>query len=71
MPASKTTMTAAYAIVEILKAEGVRHIFGLPGAHTLRLYDALRCCPGIRNVLVRHEQLGHFHFRAGARAGHA
>src|ERR1035437_9934561 len=57
MPASEKTMTAAEAIVEILKAEGVRCIFGLPGAHTLRLYDALQRCSGIQHVLVRHEQL--------------
>ena len=49
-------MMAGEAAVEVLRAEGVKYIFGLPGAHTLRLYDVLHRCPEIQHVLVRHEQ---------------
>lgn len=43
------------AIVDVLKAEGVRRIFGLPGGHVLAIYDALYDTPEITHVLVRHE----------------
>lgn len=49
-------MDAGRAIAEILKAEGVRTVFGLPGGHVLRIYDGLYHTPEIRHVLVRHEQ---------------
>jgi acetolactate synthase-1/2/3 large subunit len=29
---------------------------GIPGVHTLPLYDAMRVEPGLRHVLARHEQ---------------
>jgi acetolactate synthase-1/2/3 large subunit len=48
--------TAGRAIVDVLKAEGVRHVFGLPGGHVLSIYDALYDTPEIAHVLVRHEQ---------------
>ena len=44
------------AIVDVLEAGGVRHVFGIPGIHTLALYDALAERPGIRHILPRHEQ---------------
>jgi acetolactate synthase-1/2/3 large subunit len=50
-------MSAGRAIVEILKAEGVRAVFGMPGGHTLSIYDALYDTPQIRHVLARHEQV--------------
>src|SRR5262245_4546386 len=50
------TMSAGQAIVQVLKAEGVRAVFGIPGGHTLPIYDALYDTPGIRHILVRHEQ---------------
>ena len=50
------TITAGRAIVDVLRAEGVRHVFGLPGGHVLGIYDALYDTPEIRHVLVRHEQ---------------
>ncbi len=50
------TVQAGRAIVGVLKAEGVRHVFGLPGGHVLSIYDALYDTPEIRHVLVRHEQ---------------
>ena len=49
-------MQAGRAIVDVLKAEGVRFVFGLPGGHVLGIYDALYDTPEITHVLVRHEQ---------------
>ena len=44
------------AIVEVLRSASVDTIFGIPGLHTLPLYDALAGAPSIRHVLTRHEQ---------------
>ncbi len=46
-------------VVEALKAEGVEHLFGLPG-NPLFLYDDLYDLPDITPVLVRHEAAGAF-----------
>src|SRR5438876_3401953 len=43
-------------VVEALRAEGVSHVFGIPGVHNLAIYDALLRRPGITHVLARHEQ---------------
>ncbi len=43
--------------MESLKAEGVEHIFGIPGGANLPTYDAL-VDAGIRHIQVRHEQAG-------------
>jgi acetolactate synthase-1/2/3 large subunit len=51
------TIGAGQAIVEVLKAEGVKAIFGIPGGHTLPIYDALYDAPEVRHILVRHEQI--------------
>jgi len=50
------TISAGRAVVDVLRAEGVRFVFGLPGGHVLGVYDALYHTPEIRHVLVRHEQ---------------
>jgi len=50
-------VTAGQAIVQVLKAEGVKAVFGIPGGHTLPIHDALLDTPEIRHVLVRHEQV--------------
>jgi acetolactate synthase I/II/III large subunit len=50
------TITGGRAVVNILKAEGVTTVFGIPGGHTLPIYDALFDTQEIRHVLVRHEQ---------------
>lgn len=51
-----TTRRVGDAIVEVLRAASVRTVFGIPGLHTLGLYDALAGEPEIRHVLTRHEQ---------------
>ena len=49
---------AAEAIVRVLEDAGIDMVFGIPGGHMGRLYDALYDHQdSIRAVLVRHEQL--------------
>ena len=48
-------MTVAEAMVRCLEAEGVKQIFGYPGATICPFYDALSRTD-IRHVLVRTEQ---------------
>ena len=52
-------MTGWQMVVEILKAEGVKYLFGLPGSPAC-LYDALYDEPAIKPILVRHEAAGGF-----------
>jgi acetolactate synthase-1/2/3 large subunit len=47
--------TGGDAVVETLRAAGVRHVFGIPGVHNLAIYDALLRQGGIEHVLARHE----------------
>ncbi|MCC6312681.1 MAG: thiamine pyrophosphate-binding protein [Thermomicrobiales bacterium] len=62
-----TGLTGGEMVVNTLAAEGVDLIFGIPGVHTLALYDALRTSP-IRHVLARHEQGAGFMADGYARA---
>ncbi|MDQ3719938.1 MAG: biosynthetic-type acetolactate synthase large subunit [Actinomycetota bacterium] len=48
-------MRAVDAIIECLKAEGVEHVFGIPGGANLPTYDALYD-GGVRHIQCRHEQ---------------
>jgi acetolactate synthase-1/2/3 large subunit len=48
-------MTGGQAVVRALTEHGVDVVFGIPGVHTLALYDALIDSP-IRHILGRHEQ---------------
>jgi acetolactate synthase-1/2/3 large subunit len=48
--------TGARLLVECLKEEGVRHIFGYPGGAILPVYDEIYDEVAIEHVLVRHEQ---------------
>ncbi len=47
--------SGAELAVRALEAAGVDTVFGIPGVHTLSLYDAM-LTSGIRHVLARHEQ---------------
>ncbi len=49
-------MTGGQAVVAALVREGVEMVFGIPGVHTLDIYDALydRTIP--RHILARHEE---------------
>ncbi|MHB1417307.1 MAG: thiamine pyrophosphate-binding protein, partial [Chloroflexota bacterium] len=47
------------AVVEALKAEGVKYVYGIPGSPR-HLYDALYDNPTIKAILVRHEAAGAF-----------
>jgi len=61
-------MNAAELLVKALEAEGVECVFGLPGEENLAFVDALQNHPGIRTILVRHEQAGGFMAAASAPA---
>ena len=65
-------MRAADALTESLKAEGVKHIFGIPGGANLPIYDALYDAD-LDHVQARHEQgAGHMaegYARAAGRVG--
>lgn len=52
----KQHLTGAQATIATLRAFGVETIFGIPGVHTLPLYDAMLDEPDLRHVLARHEQ---------------
>ncbi|WP_163263952.1 thiamine pyrophosphate-binding protein [Chelativorans alearense] len=55
--APQNTLTGAEAMVRMLDAYGVQHIFGLCGDTTLPLYDALfRLDHGITHLLTRDER---------------
>jgi len=49
-------LTGAQAMLRTLIEQGVDTVFGYPGGAVLPLYDALHMEPGLRHVLVRHEQ---------------
>jgi acetolactate synthase-1/2/3 large subunit len=55
-------------VVAALRAEGVRHVFGIPGIHNLAIYDALLAQSAITHVLARHEQGAGFMADGYARA---
>ncbi len=60
--------TTAEAVIERLEAHGVRHAFGIPGTHNLRLYEAL-ARSSIEHVTPRHEQGAGYAADAYARSG--
>jgi acetolactate synthase-1/2/3 large subunit len=49
-------MSGAQILLECLRQEGVKYIFGYPGGAVLPIYDALYDHPEIKHILVRHEQ---------------
>lgn len=65
--ATSTSSTAADLAIATLEAHGVETVFGVPGVHTLALYDALTRS-SITHVLARHEQGAGFMADGYARA---
>jgi acetolactate synthase I/II/III large subunit len=53
-------LTAGRAVVELLKTEGVRHVFGIVGATFLDVLDALYDDRSVAYINVRHEQAAAF-----------
>ncbi len=52
-------MRGARILIEALRCEGVRHVFGYPGGAVLHIYDELAQSAeelGVKHFLVRHEQ---------------
>lgn len=49
-------ITGGQAVVQALRREGVRVVFGLPGTQIMGIYDAFYGQPDIRLITVRHEQ---------------
>lgn len=54
---AKERMTVARAMVKALELEGIKHIFGYPGAAICPFFDEL-IESNIENILVRHEANG-------------
>mgnify|MGYP003342080055 CR=1 FL=1 len=48
--------TGSRIVMEALTRHGVEVIFGYPGGEVLPLYDEMLNWPGVRHILVRHEQ---------------
>jgi acetolactate synthase I/II/III large subunit len=49
-------ISGAYAFIEALRCEGVKHVFGYPGGAVLDIFDAIVDAPDIQFILSRHEQ---------------
>jgi len=49
-------LTGSQILVECLKREGVKVIFGIPGGAIMPLYDVLYSETSIKHILTRHEQ---------------
>jgi thiamine pyrophosphate-dependent acetolactate synthase large subunit-like protein len=61
-------MTGAEVLIESLRVNGVRHVFGIPSTHTLEFYRALGQTTGIEQVTTSHEQGAAFMADGYARA---
>jgi tartronate-semialdehyde synthase len=57
-------MTAMDAAAKILESEGVKHIFGIPGAGILPFYRSLKDLGTIKHMIARHEE-GAIHMADG------
>ena len=62
-------MNGGEALVRSLAAEGLRVVFGVPGAGQYEAIDALYMTPSIRYIAVRHEQAASYMADGYARAG--
>src|SRR5919197_5647701 len=49
-------MTGGRAMAEALRVEGVEHVFGIVGTHSVHLFDGLYDEPAMRLITPRHEQ---------------
>ncbi|BCG79806.1 acetolactate synthase 3 large subunit [Mesorhizobium sp. 113-3-3] len=49
-------MTGAEMVVQALKDNGVKHVFGYPGGAVLPIYDEIFQQDDVEHILVRHEQ---------------
>ncbi|MDO4626878.1 MAG: acetolactate synthase 3 large subunit [Pasteurellaceae bacterium] len=49
-------LSGAEMIVQSLRDQGVKYLFGYPGGSVLDIYDAIHTLGGIEHILVRHEQ---------------
>ena len=49
-------LSGSEIIIQFLKDEGVKHLFGYPGGAVLHIYDALQKQDDVKHILVRHEQ---------------
>lgn len=49
-------LSGAEIIVQAIRDQGVKFVFGYPGGSVLDIYDAIQTHGGIEHVLVRHEQ---------------
>jgi thiamine pyrophosphate-dependent acetolactate synthase large subunit-like protein len=55
-----TETSAGRAVVDLLEAESVRHVFGIVGSTFLDVLDVLHDDKGVKYINVRHEQGGAF-----------
>lgn len=69
MQVQQTDERAARAVLEVLRARGVRTVFGLPGSTEAALLDALRQTPDLRYVLALQEGVAVAMADGYARAG--
>lgn len=51
-----TRVRGGEAVLRALEKNGVDTIFGIPGVHTLDIYDALIDAENVQHILARHEQ---------------
>lgn len=56
---NRTPSTIGRYVAQLIAANGIDTVFGIPGVHTLELYRGL-AASGLRHVLVRHEQAAGF-----------
>ncbi|MBT5229565.1 MAG: thiamine pyrophosphate-binding protein, partial [Methylococcales bacterium] len=60
-------ITVSELIVRFMEKLGIQHIFGMPGAHILPVYDQIYHS-SIQSILVKHEQGASFMAGGYARA---
>lgn len=62
-------MTGAQALVRSMQREGIRVVFGVPGAGQYEALDAIWETPDLEYIMVRHEQAASYMADGYARAG--